>query len=655
MSEDTINRNDPGVSEDGFTNGESVHFTYNEELHNSTKNRKKKKKKKSKSKDEENDEVENGSSNNTRPQLHHATLTNPEDDYPTSRVIKQAPNGDVIVESLDDPETVKTERTHISTSTTHRDDRLQHSHSLDYYRSLPHPNPANIWDNSTLEEQENLKQFWESLDEPLKIELVKIDKQSIMEIFKNETRNVANKEAQQQASSHNSHGHNSHGHNHNHSHNNSHSHNHNHGHPYGKSNCTYCGRRANVIEDELENIYDNHFDDIIDFIHEVRDINDLNALPGLLFGGFHILDEEHKLQKLKERQLRNQQHVEEEEVEHDVYEVEQEDDVEEEENEDENEDEDRVEVHKIVEIGTEEVDGEFNGLSAGEGIGGEALQKILDPKLYQALNNIAFDKLNEDISSNDKHIDFLEKVGSLREVVKQLHQADKFGLEQGINFLQNFGKFSNNSTITDGDEQKKPFNGPVEQWVKGLLDFADDLLKNDGKSFIEMMETLSDSRNEREDILKKEVWVDEDEAVVDGVLQENGGDYEEEEEEEDEEDEEDEDDNELDSDHVEILEEQLRHHNCEHDHIHDHDDLEEDEEEYENNSIDIEASDTESEISEEEKMQEIRRLFLIQVIKLFQERLKSAYKEKLSQDRTKMLIEELEAEENAKKERELKN
>ena len=54
-------------------------------------------------------------------------------------------------------------------------------------------------------------------------------------------------------------------------------------------------------------------------------------------------------------------------------------------------------------------------------------------------------------------------------------------------------------------------------------------------------------------------------------------------------------------------------------------------------------------------MQEIRRLFLIQVIKLFQERLKMHIKKKLSQDRTQKLIEELEAEENAKKERELKS
>ena len=60
--------------------------------------------------------------------------------------------------------------------------------------------------------------------------------------------------------------------------------------------CKYCGRRNSIIEEELESIYDNHFDDIIDFIHEVRDINDLNALPGLLFGGFHMLEEERRLQ-----------------------------------------------------------------------------------------------------------------------------------------------------------------------------------------------------------------------------------------------------------------------------------------------------------------------------------------------------------------------
>lgn len=40
----------------------------------------------------------------TRLSTSHAHLNNPDEDYPTSRVIKQAPNGDVIVESLDDEE-----------------------------------------------------------------------------------------------------------------------------------------------------------------------------------------------------------------------------------------------------------------------------------------------------------------------------------------------------------------------------------------------------------------------------------------------------------------------------------------------------------------------------------------------------------------------
>ena len=108
----------------------------------------KKKKKKSKNKHKGSPNVE-------------ATLNDPDVEYPTSRVIKQTPNGDVIIESLDEPSDAHTK------SVT-----------------------ANIWDNATLEEQENLKAFWESLDEAQKIELVKIDKKSIMDIFKNESKTV---------------------------------------------------------------------------------------------------------------------------------------------------------------------------------------------------------------------------------------------------------------------------------------------------------------------------------------------------------------------------------------------------------------------------------------------------------------------------------
>lgn len=619
-----------GVDAEEFTNGDDVHFTYTE------KKSKKKKKKKSRggavggadgaAAVADDSDADTGA---RAAHLQHATLNNPDDDYPTSRVIKQAPNGDVIVERLDNGALV------------------HHAHDGSF-RS-PHPNMANIWDNSTVEEQENLKAFWESLDEALKMELVKIDKDLIMDIFKSEQRNSSACASGSHAGSTTSLGGGNHLHQGAHGHLHGHSSLHGHLHHLQLllqlSNCPYCGRKGNVIEDELESIYDNHFDDIIDFIHEIRDINDLNALPGLLFGGFHMLEEEHKLQKLQERRRRPR---EAEYHEHDSVER----------------------LSGETGVGTDapaskripssiladvqasdsaaaaaayaapagSAPGSYvaapsypGGLFGSVGLHGATsaplhgstdLQKILDPNLFRALENIDFDKIKEDISKNEKSIDLLEKVGSLREIVKLLHKADKVELEKGMSFLQSMGKSFN------ADEMH--LLKPTENLTRGLSSFADDLLKNDGKSFIEMMETLSESRNERQDLLRnEEVWVDEDGNGVEGFHEHDG--------------------------------------ECQHDHDHDadlddgyehdHDDYNEEYDEtrsqVQSQSIDLE-SDTESEISEEEKMQEIRRLFLIQVIKLFQERLKSAYKEKLSQDRTRKLIEELEAEENAKKEREMK-
>ncbi|CUM52674.1 Stress response protein NST1 [Debaryomyces fabryi] len=661
-----------------FKNGDDVHFDYNSTSNNQTINstnvQKKKKKKKSKNKHKGPSNVE-------------VTLNDPDVDYPTSRVIKQAPNGDVIIESLDEPPTDVHEK-----SVT-----------------------ANIWDNATLEEQENLKEFWESLDEAQKIELVKIDKKSVMDLFKNESKTL-NALTNHQSNS-----------------NiqgsvtgtsggalNGSSTNANITGPSNSSNgactCSYCGRKNNFIEDELENIYDNHFDDIIDFIHEIRDINDLNALPGLLFGGFHMLEEEHKLQKRQqkhkykqERELSHDHHHHEPghicndshlngefdeatkqdqdqqlEYEHEI--TEHEDEGEHENahshnhshshnhngnhshshnhNTNHNHSHSHFHYNQIEELNNESelpqeailqesLDYELNKELEDESENNQlsvstreqrVFHKLLDPKLFEALENLDFEKM-KDTPANNQLAHILEKAGSLRDIIRDLHKADKVELEKGMAFLQNMGKiFSSDMSNTMNHDTLN------EQLSHGLSSFAEDLLKNDGNSFIDMMESLSESRTAREDLLKEKfekepnaAWVDEDDhtksdtgisipkpelhqvqeladELNDEYDEENEGD-EEEEEEEEEEDEEDE----------EELEDE---------------EFEEDEEE--------DASDTESEISEEEKMQEIRRLFLIQVIKLFQERLKNAYKEKLSQDRTRKLIEELEAEENAKKEREMK-
>ncbi|KAG7661431.1 NST1 [[Candida] subhashii] len=97
-----------------------------------------------------------------------AHLNNPEDDYPTSRVIKQAPNGDVIVESLDTDETSGSHNHHHQHQHNHNHLHPHpptHSkyHSPTIQRPTHHPE-SNLWDSASIEEQERLKEFWESLD-----------------------------------------------------------------------------------------------------------------------------------------------------------------------------------------------------------------------------------------------------------------------------------------------------------------------------------------------------------------------------------------------------------------------------------------------------------------------------------------------------------
>lgn len=726
MSEAT---NDSAAAQ--FKNGADVHFDYNNASNTplslqvataSSSNRKKKKKKnKNKSKSTQND-----------PRDVQATINDPDVDYPTSRVIKQAPNGDVIVESLDDEQ---------------QESRSEPTSGF---------GATNIWDNSSIEEQENLKQFWESLDESQKFELVQIDKQSILELFKNEARSAKNNHANNNNNVSSAHG----------SQLNMNS---------KHCTCSYCGRQKSLIEDELESIYDNHFDDIIDFIHEVRDINDLNALPGLLFGGFHMLEEEHKLMKRQQRelnQLRNKHQyqlakarAQEEELrkhlallgeyphsscdhdhdhdhdheyefdddhdhhhdhdhdhdhqydhdnecpdDHDHEDHDSEHEYEDEhdhtlENNHESENQNLVDnfIEKIKEL--EDNDNSSNDHNVYQEPSSsdpksqqelEELERSLITSLQDHLENgnpkdqatqleilkkhkAYFDAKHmensslPDFESVKKQIQLLQKTGALKASIREQPSASKNELER-LSFVRHFSKIfademnqHNKTPDKNLDENQNNFYG--------LSKFAEEFMKTDGNSFIDMMESLSESRTAREDLLREQVSNikgggnlsnHEKEALIEyahlkvksllNEKQKNGAvvkpqfdkidhipelefngqtkgeiDHHLHDAEEDEEDEEVDDEDELDD------EEQ---------------DDEEDEEEEEDDVEEL--SDTESEISEEEKMQEIRRLFLIQVIKLFQERLKEAYKEKLSKDRTQKLIEELEAEENAKQERENK-
>lgn len=652
-----------------FKNGNDIHFDYNNgdktvvNTPSSSSNKKKKKKKnKNKLKTVSRTDVQ-------------ATINDPDVDYPTSRVIKQAPNGDVIVESLDDEPTDK----------------------HDHHSSSP---SANIWDNSTIEEQENLKSFWESLDEPQKMELVKIDKKSIMEIFKKEAKSLnyfTNHHSSHNSSSANG------------SHGNNQNANPNH------CTCSYCGRKTNIIESELENIYDNHFDDIIDFIHEVRDINDLYALPGLLFGGFHMLEEEHKLVKRQQRelhQLKQKHSIQRDQVEeelkrrlqngnnhshshshshyHDCNHHHDEEDEEIDDYSDENDEHYHEHSHshshsqlhdtsdeidefldKIQEIDEEEEDIPRENSNEHEHVHDHVpntaelkqslsekqknIRRILEPALFEALKKFG---INDEVSNSQGDLnkdeliqfqnqgDILKKAIYLKTHMHNLNSADRLEVEGILNLITNMAKlFVQNNKNSQVDKES----------FEGLTFFADEFMKTDGNAFIDMIESLTESRTKREDLLREmndSSFIERLEAerqMKNLQISEQINEVSEEPQ-------------------PPVLEHNFQgHHHHDHEHQefededgYDDEEYEEEEEEEDDNEEDEdeldegELSDTESEISEEEKMQEIRRLFLIQVIKLFQERLKNSYKEKLSQDRTKSLIEELEAEENAKKERENK-
>lgn len=466
-----------------------------------------------------------------------ATINDPNAEYPSSRVIKQAPNGDVIVESLED----------------------EHD---DHHDNLS----ASIWDNLTVEEQEELKRFWESLEEPEKVKLVKIDKKLILDLFRTFSLN--------QDGSQNSH------------HNSGAAASTLAGTPHHGCTCNSCGRQSSIIEAELEMIYDNHFDDIIDFIHEVRDIKDLNALPGLLFGGFHMLEEEHRMKKSRARRANN------------------------------------VPPPRITANASEiEHHNEQHPIASPE----ESLVPSGSSEVTNAAGSPSLAELLEKFRDENPNADW----NLCAQLLQEFRANGNTEIDKDA-FIKNFGNILSSG---GSDISKIP-----ENFASGISKVAEDFLNNDGKTFVEMVEALSGSRSERADTLRTleeaqangtssdlqqpsideqfsldqvgEQYINGRLAQLDGYVKDN-------------------------------LEEEY-----------DYDTY--DDPEYDDPEYDEQLSDTESEISEEEKMQEIRRLFLIQVIKLFQERLKNAYKEKLSQDRTRILIEELEAEENAKKKKELK-
>ncbi|KIW08478.1 hypothetical protein, variant 2 [Verruconis gallopava] len=144
----------------------------------------------------------------------------------------------------------------------------------------------------------------------------------------------------------------------------------------------------------------------------------------------------------------------------------------------------------------------------------------------------------------------------------------------------------------------------------GILTVADDLLKNDGKKFIEMMEQLAERRMAREEEAQYAA-ISHPGSYNDfrhghGVPEDEGDD--------------------------------------------DYDDDEEydSQEEYDDSEEDMDT------MTEEQRMQEGRRMFQIFAARMFEQRVLTAYREKVAAERQQKLLEELEAEKNVDAAREAK-
>ncbi|CCM06449.1 uncharacterized protein FIBRA_08713 [Fibroporia radiculosa] len=160
------------------------------------------------------------------------------------------------------------------------------------------------------------------------------------------------------------------------------------------------------------------------------------------------------------------------------------------------------------------------------------------------------------------------------------------------------GNFGNNLTVTGKWLLPLGLVSRCDLIFSGagnILTVADDLLKNDGQKFLEMMEQLAERRMQREEEAAADVEDDsEDEDEDDG-----------------DEDEDDEDDDEDEEDEEEVM-------------------------------------------TEEQKMEEGKRMFSIFAARMFEQRVLQAYREKVAQARQLQLLRELEDEDKVNKEKEVK-
>lgn len=199
---------------------------------------------------------------------------------------------------------------------------------------------------------------------------------------------------------------------------------------------------------------------------------------------------------------------------------------------------------------------------------------------------VLYDAYYEELEQYANHQQ--QKFGSLSMLRKHSSMGRPEDLDESEGILDSDGDYDESILSENIDSRFDFFNFGNNLTVKGgIFTVTDDLLKNDGKKFIEMMEQLAERRMQREE-----------EAVME----------------------------------IETTE------------------FDSDDEDYDEESDDDEMNT----LDEEQRIEEGRRMFQIFAARMFEQRVLTAYREKVAEERQQRLLEELEEENRLKEERELK-
>lgn len=635
-----------------YTNGTDVQFNYspipsdnsmaNNDLGASTapsKKKKKKKKKRAKSSSLDPNHEDGPKQDSGRQfSVHDATINDPDAEYPTSRVIKVGPSGDLIVESLDDeyPETEKEQGA-----------QRGYNPSQDHDFSIFHFH------------NEEEREFWLSLPDSEKKEILRVDRDLLMENLRNLRRNQPNKGLHPAPL---------------------HPGDHKAGQDTEQCTCSYCGRNSRYIEDELAMAYNQHLDVIANYLENSMHRNEIPR--ELLEPSSHQFEEasantKHMLMEITHLHTWDQKAVS----------------------------PDVLPRKSSLKVAPKSKSPKIASSSASQGqdlgsddavkplakedgettteneemllmnlepqemldILGKAkkVSELINPSTVQEL--VKYELLQRNIKP-EAAID--ESAKNLTEIFANIKKDDENGIAKTVEFIKCCSRLYKES------------NDQFNDVLQFLSNVADLIMKNDGKPFIDMLESLTDARNARANLIEEaraeEVYDDDDHEItrsaeVEGqVLQSplnassasngfddnelNQTDGEESPEEDDYDDSYEYDhDHDHDHDHEYVCDHTCSHepdceHDCEHD-DYDHDDDV-------NDDLDSNQDYDDGEFDDEEerrgRRQEIRGFVMIQAINMIRARFYEAYERKISEDRTQKFIAELEAEEKAKKERELK-